>query len=292
MAPSPRHPGLPWGASEGAQRCSPSSYLPILPPSPTWQLSPPYPALPPVMRLSLSGGAKKRGWWWSWGAENTEWKGVNNKWESGKQEIKVIGKGKKKKERRRRRKKWSWSRVGLSGCSFLCNPPWLTPPPSPFAPTDRTHWPVFNKAPVLGRFLSSSINCSREVTQGRERAREIEREGGGKEGDGKNERDGGKGGKEGEIDLIKRWRKKWMRWRNTFRKKKIPRPCLYFSCHTPLTADSLNMKQPLHAGPQHSNMLWRSAEHHQGRRCCFCSSNMPGKGAFPLIYSPATCSAP
>ena len=104
--------------------------------------------------------------------------------------------------------KRSW---GISGCSSLCNPP-NSPSPSPFAPTDRTHWPVFNKAPVLGRFLSSSINCSRGVTQGRERAREIEsmREEAERERergrDGKNERDGGKE-KEGEIDLIKRWRK-------------------------------------------------------------------------------------
>lgn len=35
-----------------------------------------------------------------------------------------------------------------------------------------TLWPVFNKEAVLGRFLSSSINGSLGVTQGRERGRE------------------------------------------------------------------------------------------------------------------------
>lgn len=46
--------------------------------------------------------------------------------------------------------------------------------PPPLAPTDRTCRPVFNKAPVLGRFLSSSIKSSRGVIQGRERVRGIE----------------------------------------------------------------------------------------------------------------------
>lgn len=106
----------------------------------------------------------------------------------------------------------SWRRLGLKGkrpwgwrwggggfgltadvshrdLRVLLSPP-HSPPPPRLAPTDRTYWPVFNKAPVLGRFLSSSINCRRGVTRARERARDreherrVEREG---ERDGQNE---------------------------------------------------------------------------------------------------------
>lgn len=78
------------------------------------------------------------------------------------------------------------------GSSLFVIPLRLTPSVS-VAPTDRTHWPVFNKAPVLGRFLSSSINCSQGVTQGREWVREIEctreRQ---RERENENEREGGR----------------------------------------------------------------------------------------------------
>lgn len=77
------------------------------------------------------------------------------------------------KEEEEKKKKTGRAGLGYQGAPLFVIPP-DSPPPSPLAPADRTHWPVFNKAPVLGRFLSSSINCSREVTQGRERAREIE----------------------------------------------------------------------------------------------------------------------
>lgn len=91
--------------------------------------------------------------------------------------------------------------------------PSISLPPSVFAPTDRTHWPVFNKAPVLGRFLSSSINCSRGVTQGREWVSEMESTRGRRRDGKEKEREAGR---QGEIDLIRRWRKQWMRWKNIF----------------------------------------------------------------------------
>ena len=85
-------PAPPGGASEGALWCSPSSYLPILPPSPTWQLSP--------LRWWGSPSAevpKKGAGGGSLGAENTEGKAVNNKWESRKQEIKEMEKGRRRR---------------------------------------------------------------------------------------------------------------------------------------------------------------------------------------------------
>lgn len=115
----------------------------------------------PVVKLGRLGSRKR---------EKGE-KNIDGKME--KKEYTEIGRRRRGriKEGTKTEKNQKWSR-GISGY-FLCNP-LNSPPSSPFAPTDRTHWPVFNKAPVLGRFFSSSINCSGGVTQGRERAREIE----------------------------------------------------------------------------------------------------------------------
>lgn len=180
------------GASEGAQQRPQSSFFPlILSPSPsTLHLT----AITPILQSP----------WWQ-GAPSAEMlkKGLlvrlgrlgsrktGRKGEQNIEENMVNKVGSRKK-----RRKWEGKNTGISAGGYQGAPLFVIPPTHPLHPPFApTYWPVFNKAPVLGRFLSSSINCSREVTQGRERAREIESMRGrqrARESDGKSERERGR----------------------------------------------------------------------------------------------------
>lgn len=151
----------------------PDSHHPSIPQSLWWRSS------PSVEMLKKGPESVEAGV--GWGAARTRHRGENNVdtvvnkiWKKRKSELKETQGNMRKRKRRKwgvnNRLSWAW---GYQGAPLFVIPP-DSPPPSPFAPTDRTHWPVFNKASVLGRFLWSSINCSRGVTQDREWVREIE----------------------------------------------------------------------------------------------------------------------